>query len=627
MYLFKKKAVVLNLLLAGASIFSGADLGKVPARISYVSGAVNHGYSLVQTTIYRDVSTSGAIVEESLEIDLDNLEELKSQPGAPKIIRAQLDLIGPNKQSSKVLDVKLETPMPPTSIESYGAAQVGHKIGDMVGAVGGPKYGKAGVLISGLSDLADLGLIVAENELNKLYENQNFKIVVLEIIPTRYYRINMNTQAIEPTAEFDNEIEPYNNQMTTYLEAFEQYRKVEHVYTQWHKKLTAFDPAGKKQSEWEKLRAYNRDEVMPKLLEKNKEENAFAKLYSPYRIAIMASAAEPGKSCGSYGKGPWEFFIIYYLGARQTNQIGVRYCVPNNKKSQELGVEIIGNTIQQVNVANKQQKFLPGGIRMYVKNNASFAQSTGLQEGNYGAQKTEVFNFFSEMVTNPMAGKGIGSFLVNFDVADIKNRAKQKGKKLLDSKIGKVLESMDKTIQTAKDVQSAGLDLGALGASPDNVAPDAGVEGSGETSAETGAETSAETGQEGEESVDAPTPTRRPGGYSGQQGGYGGRGGYTGGRDGSGYGGQQRFQAGVTPGQVLGATVIGLAGDLLAEQIGGSDRTQRALKGVVRTGQAAALLPREQSRPRRREKAEAPKVRRRETETLSPADEEMPDLT
>jgi len=453
---------MLSLLLTGLWTFSGVDLGKVPASISYVNGAVNHGYALVQTTIYRDVSAGkfeqADIKTESFELDLDSIEEFKAQANGPKIIRAQLDVIGPNKQSSKILNVKLETPTPPTEIESYGAAQVGHKIGDLVGVVGGPKYGKAGAVISGLSDLAELGRVVAENEINKLYENQDFKIVILEIIPTRYYRINMNTNTIEPTDEFDREIEIYNDQLTRYLTAFEQYRKVEYVYTQWHKKLTAFDPSGIKQPiEWEKLRKYNAEEVMPKLLEKNKQENAFAKLYSPYRIAIMASAADPGKSCGSYGKGPWEFFIIYYLGAKQTNQMGVRYCVSNIKKVQELGIEVIGNTIQQVNTVNKQQKFLPGGIRMYVKNNASFAQATGLQEGNYGAQRTEVFNFFSEMVTNPEAGKGISNFLLNYDVADFKRIAKQKGKEKLNKKIEKVLESMDKTVQSAKEHSEQGM--------------------------------------------------------------------------------------------------------------------------------------------------------------------------
>lgn len=428
------------------SLEAAISTHKVPAQIVNVSGSVNNMYSIVQTTIYKDVSRG------------TGNETQQSEAGKSIIQRSQVDTIGPNRQSTKLLDIKLELPIPPVSIETYGATKVLDKVGQFVGAVGGPKGMAVGVGLSGMAAIADYATGVAEQELTKLYENQQFRINLLEIIPSRYYTIDMQTNIITPSEQHfreGGEIDDYRKRLGGYLDALKIYQDVQSRYAEWYKKLVAFDPSGKQvPGQWEQLRAYDRDFVQKALVDKNRTETEFSKLYPPYRIAIMASPATPGNTCKQFGAGPWELHIIYYMGAEQTNQIAARYCVRNVKSPQTFMVELMQNEIQVIDAKTKQQRFMPGGIRIVAQNNATFSQSTGFQAGNFGADKTEVFNWFTSMVRNP-AGDSIQQFMVPFDLHVLRQDVADKLKGVKDAKLEEVLKSMDVVIARGAEAKAA----------------------------------------------------------------------------------------------------------------------------------------------------------------------------
>ena len=417
------KILVAALLTVSAStVLFGQEGQKKPAIISYATGAVNNTYSLVQTTIYKDPKNP--------------------DPAKPIITRAQLDVLDPNKQSSKPLELKLETPVPPVTINTYGATEVVSKIGDLVGSLGNipaqklgiqapvgavadPKAAIVGKAIQTGAELANVAIKIAEGELTKLYENQEIRVNLLEIIPKKYYTIDITTGKINPTDDFWRDFLAYTKLLQDYLQAFKEYRKYENVFTQMSLKARAVDPAGKNKPLWETVRGYDAKEVQPRLKEKNQLEDQLARMFPLYRIAVMASPSEPGNTCGAAGQGPWELYIIYYLGAEQTNQIAVKYCVKNAQDFQRLMVEVVKNSVLQTDPQYNRQQFRPGGVRLQAQSNATFAQATGIGQGNFNATQTEVFNWFTEMVKSP-AGDSIESYLIPFDVNAVRQSIAQR---------------------------------------------------------------------------------------------------------------------------------------------------------------------------------------------------------
>jgi hypothetical protein len=420
-----------SLIMALALVPVHAEEQKKSTVVSTVNGVVNNTYAVVQTTIYRNPHQDS---------------------GFNAVTRAMLDTIAPGKAKTKPLEVKLEVPQSPVTLQTYGATKIAGKIGELVGAVGGPKGKIASVAVKSASMLADLSVTIAEGELTKLYENQEYRINLLEILPTKYYRIDTSTHKVEVTDDFINDFEKYTELMASYLKAFVSYRKYEKVYAQMYTKMQAIDPSGNKNPDgWKIVNDYHTKEVAPRLDKKNKLEDQFSEFFPMYRMAIMASPSQASNTCGKYGKGPWELYIIYYLGAKQTNQIAVKFCVPNPKDFQTIDLDVVTNSIQVINSKYKQQQFNPGGLKIKVKSNASVAQTFGLEEGNFAAQQTEVFNWFIEMVTNPMDAS-IENFLVPFDVLKVRQEYAQKLQEKQDEKTKEIVDTLDEVIKTSHEL-------------------------------------------------------------------------------------------------------------------------------------------------------------------------------
>jgi len=424
---------------------TGTAPNKKPVQVLTVGGATtNNWYAIIETTIYRDVSKGAQV--------------------APIITRSQRALIGPGKSKATPLSLKLEIPTPPVRIETYGATQVMTKVGQFVGVVGGPKGAAVGAGIAGMAALTDYAVHVAEQELNKLYQNQQYRINLIEIVPVAYYTINTSTNQVELKPGAEDSFLAYKQQQDRYLKALKEYQDMNARYAQSHARVQALSGAGLSKAQFEQTMAqstrllketYER-EVKPRLEAKNREETKFSRMYPPYRIAIMASPAEVGNACKQFGQGqgPWELSVIYYIGAQQTNQNAVKYCVPNTKDDQFLEVTLMHNNTKQIDTKNKIQEFIPGGIKIAgeLKSsqtsgnpNVSFARATGPRGGDYGASDTGVLNWFTHMIAHPEAG-GIAQFMIPFDIYELREGVAKQLRETNDEKMEKILDSMDKVI-------------------------------------------------------------------------------------------------------------------------------------------------------------------------------------
>ena len=422
----------IKLLVSILSLFTSVALAadnKRPLVVSFVTGATPNQYSLVQTTIYKDAN--------------------KADGTPPIVTRAQLGIVGGRIQRSKPLQVALEIPTPPVTLKTYGATKILNQVGKVVSSVGvssgQPEAAAVGTALSTASVVADYAINIAEDKLSEMYGNQQIKVNLLEILPIGLYTIETSTGKVSVTDEFLAYMPRYQKALSDYLDAFEVYRQYEIGYKKRFRELQALDPSGLKQPElWKKLRDIDTQVGQRLLQDKNKKEIAFSNMTPPYRIAIMASPSDSDKSCTN-GTGAFEFDIVYYLGAQQTNQIGVKYCVPNASNNQVISLEVLKNDIQPTpgTSPSNYQKFLPGGLRVKAESNISFTQSTGSGQDDFAAQQTEVFNWFTKMLTN-QAGGDITQFLIPFKLFELRAQVQAEYDQKQDAKTKQILDNIDK---------------------------------------------------------------------------------------------------------------------------------------------------------------------------------------
>ncbi|MBA3954083.1 hypothetical protein H0X48_02070 [Candidatus Dependentiae bacterium] len=422
--------LLVSVLSVFGSLVVAADNRK-PLVVSFVTAKTGNQYSVVQTTIYKDANKAD---------------------GAPPIVtRAQLGIVGGKTQQSKPLNAPLEIPTAPVTLKTYGATAILNKVGTVVSSVGvssaQPEVAAVGTAISAASVIADYAVTIAEDKLSEMYGNQQIKINLLEILPIGLYTIDTETNKVNVTDEFIAYMPKYQKALSDYLEAFSKYRQYEIEYTKRFRVRQAEDPSGNISPDlWKKLIAIDTQVGKPLLEDKNKKEVAFSNMKSPYRIAVVMSPSNSDNRCTS-GSGAFEFDIIYYLGAQQTNQIAVKYCVPSASSNQFISVEVVKNDIQPTPGTSPSgyQHFLPGGIRIKAESplNISFAQATGSDQGNLAASQTEVFNWFTKMLTN-QNGNNIAQFMLPFDLFTLRKQVQEEYDQKQDAKTKQILDSIDK---------------------------------------------------------------------------------------------------------------------------------------------------------------------------------------
>jgi hypothetical protein len=150
-------------------------------------------------------------------------------------------------------------------------------------------------------------------------------------------------------------------------------------------------------------------------------------------------------------------YVIYYIGAAQTNRFAVKYCVPNKDAGQKLMINLTQNMIETVDKSENRQRFVAGGVQFNggPAANALFAQTTGVGKANFEAPNSEVLNWFASMIVNP-AAEGIDQFMVPFAINEIRKDVQDLAQKKQDERTKGQLEILDEAIKQANQAGIAG---------------------------------------------------------------------------------------------------------------------------------------------------------------------------
>lgn len=396
-------------------------VNKMPAKVTEVRGSISRKHTVVHTIITQQPKTS------------------EDDVVTPVVTRSVKGVLVPNKETSVAVDVQLKVPEKEIELKS----DIPDMIAKIAGAVPDPRVG----LVAGAASvIVDAGLEIAGNELNKKYGNDPLTISLVEILPNQYYRIDTSTGKVQTTEYFDEDLPKYTELKEKYIsvakswnEALRPYLK---EYTQWR----SIDPLLQDEKKNEDLTKMYKESVEPALKDRLEVERELQK-YSLYRYAIMAVNTAPGKTREAVGcKGPWQIFVYFFIGAKQTNVFEIDYCVPNTNNIQDFIIDLIPNFI------DARGNFKAGGMRLVSTLNKSiyFPVQTATERINLQSLQSRKLSWNDEMLVDENADvPAVYSF--PFDIYNIKNLY---GKMVQEKKDERSQARLDKLDEAVSEFQS-----------------------------------------------------------------------------------------------------------------------------------------------------------------------------
>ena len=406
-----KRLLFLSIIALSSIEIAASDAKKKPVRITSVIGSVPNEYAIVQTTIIRDP---------------------KKEDSKPIVQRSEIGRLRPGELRPAPTNFELTVPQLEVDM-NVGA--ITSSIADIAGAINP----KAGVAAQAAHTLIDEGLKIASNELNKHYGVDPTKITLLEILPGKYYRVNVGKGEIEVTAEFKKDLKEYRKLMKNYLPVAKRFNDALRDYNKQYRE--AAGPLGVPAAKQQQLLNLYDNRVVPALKEKLKQEAAFQQ-YPLHRMALMAVMTKEGEGCQSVGRaGPYKLYLYYYVGAKQTNVIELPFCATDREKIQDFVVTVLANRIDA-------GIFKPGGIQFRAADNKTITFPVmGQFNVDFASQESRPYSWFDEMVISETADT-IESYLFPFDLYKVlatrEEEAKKKGDERTKANVVKLVESINK---------------------------------------------------------------------------------------------------------------------------------------------------------------------------------------
>lgn len=369
---------------------------KKPVIINSVQGNMPRKYAIVYTTIIND----------------PNQKEKNGSPKKPIVSRSVLGYInGDSGKTSQYVNKPITIPLKEITITS--------DIPDQVAKIAGKINPKAGKVGTALATLANIGMDLAGKQLTEKFGNDPITLNLIEILPSKYYRINETTGSVEVTKDFYTDFKAANQLMKSYVPAAKAWNAAITPYNKAYNAWAARDIGRSDQAEIDRLKNMYATTVKPALEAKLNIETQLER-YAMHRIAIMPSFAKPGTSCSAIGyQGPWSLSVYFYIGAKQTNIFNVDFCVKNVDNNQQIIINMLPNQVDD------KGNFQAGGVRLAATDDksATFPVSTGAQRVNTASTQSRLLNWYDEMIVQAGADN-INSYLVSFDVNKLRDAAK-----------------------------------------------------------------------------------------------------------------------------------------------------------------------------------------------------------
>ena len=414
----KTKTTRFRLLLLGLALVSCSALAiKKPTVVDTVTGIMPNKYLVVYTTISMDPTKY-------------NPEEQLATP--PSVVRVTKP--GRISLTDNVVRVDhlLESPQQEVDLTkyTYGIPKMATQI---AGAIN-PKAGMATAIVGGV---AEVGLQIASEQINKAYGVQTTTIGLLEILPQKYYRIDEGTKEVVITDDFKRDIAAFNDLNEQLIPVVENYNSITKEYSIRANTFNARYPYGlpynkptrdalgnpvsaakwaADQQEYDAIWDMWENQLPSALrpvitLAKQLEQ------YAMHRMSIMVLNSKPGTSCrnAGYSGGPYSAHITFFLGAKITNEFEIQFCVPNTGSEQHLSVELIPNVYD-----TKTVTFNPGGLKLNAVSNITFPIMKTIDITDFTSRVSPKLSWYDEMITGE--DRGILTYMFPFDMAWLQNQ-------------------------------------------------------------------------------------------------------------------------------------------------------------------------------------------------------------
>lgn len=421
----KKRNKVILLINFTATQFSfGSTTQFKPITVNSVQGHMPNKYAVVYTNITKSPQDERPIISRSVKGYI----------------------YGPENKLSVNVNQELTTPKKEIEYKS--------RIPEALAKVAGAINPKAGAAVSAIAVIVNEGLRIAGEEMTKLYGNDPLSLNILEILPSKYYRINTSSGEVEVTNQFKPALKLYNKLMTKYANLSKEYNKQISIFNKKLQQLKIKDPYRQNTSQWENMQTeYNK--IKNGILKDVLEVEIKLEKLALHRIAIMPKFTKPGTGCQTIGSsGPFGLLVYFYIGAKQTNIFDLDYCQKNLKESPKVVINLNSNTIDK-----KTGKLIPGGLSVQTAlndSNITFPFAGGTESTNWSSKYSNNISWFDELLESEEA-TSITPYLVPFNLNELReNYQKMKDQEseeafkkdldMLDTAINKLEQSKDSAI-------------------------------------------------------------------------------------------------------------------------------------------------------------------------------------
>ena len=389
---------------------------KAPLNIVGVNGLMPNNYCIVYTTI-------------TIKPD-DYVYASKKLGPSPLITRAQIGSVGP---SNTACQFQAQLDVPDTPIDLLSSAQ---NIPELVTKIAGAVNPVAGAVSGAVSAILDIGLQMASDQINKTLGIQETTLGLIEILPAKYYRINSDTNEIELTADFKQDLVSYDALHTQAIPAVQAFNTANNQYgyqrMAYYNKYGTYELMdGDQQAEDDYnaiLDQYN-NQLVPSLktavgLLKQLEQ------YALHRISIMALNSKPGDSSIGGWKGPFRLNIFFFLGAKATNTFTIDFYVKDAGNIQNVSIKISPDIL-----STNPLRWNKGGIKLVAvdQNNQPCTQTCqlGFQALRAGQQIMAAESLLcswwdSLIISDDGNATGLTQYLLPFDMYKLQKEIQAK---------------------------------------------------------------------------------------------------------------------------------------------------------------------------------------------------------
>ncbi|TET06286.1 hypothetical protein E3J79_02420 [Candidatus Dependentiae bacterium] len=398
--------------LSSSFLFSAV---KKPAVVREARGAMPRQYTVVHTTIHQDPRKRG-------------------EEGKPIITRTVKGTFGARTAKSTNVNVELKAPEKEIKFNVTGITSAAAQIAGVCDP-------RAGAVASAASVIIDTGMEVLGDQLTKFFGKDPFTISLVEILPKQYYRINTNTNMVELTPYFKQDLKTYRRLIARYIPTAKKYNSVIQPYNKEYRRWMSKDPLRQDEKQIKRFTQWYKKEVIPALRERLRLELEL-KNYPLHRIGLMAINTPEGSGCkaGGAGKGPWRLFLFLYVGAQQTNLFEIDFCVPSVTKNQNLIIEL-----QPPDHDTKTGRFNAGGVKLLATrdNTISFPVEKAVGEINYKNSESKLYSWWDEMILSEKEAASIETYMFPFDIYKLRDKYEKELKATKDEKTTERLDLFD----------------------------------------------------------------------------------------------------------------------------------------------------------------------------------------